>query len=714
MVPEMRRVRHIHFVGIGGAGMGGIAEVLANEGYQISGSDLAPNPVTQQLTSLGATIFFNHRPENVRDASVVVVSSAISADNPEIVAAHEARIPVIRRAEMLAELMRFRHGIAIAGTHGKTTTTAMVSSIYAEAGLDPTFVNGGLVKAAGVHARLGHSRYLIAEADESDASFLHLQPMVAIVTNIEADHMDTYHGDFENLKQTFINFLHNLPFYGRAVMCVDDPVIRELLPRVGRQTTTYGFSEDADVRVEDYQQIGPQGHFTLLRQDQISGSDLAPNPVTQQLTSLGATIFFNHRPENVRDASVVVVSSAISADNPEIVAAHEARIPVIRRAEMLAELMRFRHGIAIAGTHGKTTTTAMVSSIYAEAGLDPTFVNGGLVKAAGVHARLGHSRYLIAEADESDASFLHLQPMVAIVTNIEADHMDTYHGDFENLKQTFINFLHNLPFYGRAVMCVDDPVIRELLPRVGRQTTTYGFSEDADVRVEDYQQIGPQGHFTLLRQGMQDLHVTLNAPGRHNALNAAAAVAVATEEGIADDAILRALESFQGTGRRFDFLGEFPLEPVNGKAGTAMLVDDYGHHPTEVDATIKAARAGWPDKNLVMLFQPHRYTRTRDLYDDFANVLTQVDALLMLDVYPAGEAPIPGADSRSLCRTIRNRGKIDPILVSDPAQVATMLAPVLTGNDLILVQGAGNVGKIARYLSEIKLKPQIQEEEQHG
>ncbi len=286
---------------------------------------------------------------------------------------------------------------------------------------------------------------------------------------------------------------------------------------------------------------------------QISGSDLAPNPVTQQLASLGATIYFNHRPENVSDASVVVVSSAISADNPEIVAAHEARIPVIRRAEMLAELMRFRHGIAVAGTHGKTTTTAMVSSIYAEAGLDPTFVNGGLVKAAGVHARLGHSRYLIAEADESDASFLHLQPMVAIVTNIEADHMDTYRGDFENLKQTFINFLHNLPFYGRAVMCVDDPVIRELLPRVGRQITTYGFSEDADVRVEDYKQIGAQGHFTSARQDKELLHVTLNAPGRHNALNAAAAVAVATEEGIDDEAILRALESFRGTGRRFDF-----------------------------------------------------------------------------------------------------------------------------------------------------------------
>ena len=447
---------------------------------------------------------------------------------------------------------------------------------------------------------------------------------------------------------------------------------------------------------------------------QVTGSDLARNAVTERLAGLGAHIFVGHSAEHVEGASVVVVSTAIKQDNPELLAARELRIPVVRRAEMLAELMRFRHGIAVAGTHGKTTTTAMVSSIYAEAGLDPTFVNGGLVKAAGTHARLGHSRYLIAEADESDASFLHLQPMVAIVTNIEADHMDTYQGDFENLKQTFINFLHNLPFYGRAVMCVDDPVIRELLPRVGRQTTTYGFSDDADVRVESYQQIGPQGHFTLVRQDKEDLRVTLNAPGRHNALNAAAAVAVATEEGIEDEAILRALESFQGTGRRFDFLGEFPLEEVNGKEGTALLVDDYGHHPTEVDATIKAARAGWPDKKLVMVFQPHRYTRTRDLYDDFAHVLTQVDALLMLDVYPAGEAPIPGADSRSLCRTIRGRGKVDPILISDSAQVPEMLASVLTGNDLVLIQGAGNIGKIARNLAEIKLKPQTQEEPRHG
>ncbi|WP_130834004.1 UDP-N-acetylmuramate--L-alanine ligase [[Erwinia] mediterraneensis] len=446
----------------------------------------------------------------------------------------------------------------------------------------------------------------------------------------------------------------------------------------------------------------------------ISGSDLVPNAVTQHLTTLGATIYFHHRPENVTDASVVVVSSAVAQDNPELVAAREARIPVIRRAEMLAELMRFRHGIAVAGTHGKTTTTAMVTSIYAEGGLDPTFVNGGLVKAAGTHARLGSSRYLIAEADESDASFLHLQPMVAIVTNIEADHMDTYQGDFENLKQTFINFLHNLPFYGRAVMCVDDTVIRDLIPRVGRQVTTYGFSEDADVRIENYEQRGAQGHFTLVRQDKPLLTVTLNAPGRHNALNAAAAVAVASEEGIEDTAILAALESFQGTGRRFDLLGEFPTQAVNGISGSAMLVDDYGHHPTEVDATIKAARAGWPDKKLVMVFQPHRYTRTRDLFDDFANVLSQVDVLLMLDVYAAGETPIPGADSRSLCRSIRGRGKVDPILVPDHEALPGMLAPVLSGNDLILMQGAGNVGKLARKLADIRLQPAALQEEQHG
>lgn len=430
----------------------------------------------------------------------------------------------------------------------------------------------------------------------------------------------------------------------------------------------------------------------------ISGSDLAENAVTERLKSKGATIYVDHLEDNIKQASVVVVSTAISPENPELVAAKNLRIPVVRRAEMLAELMRFRHGIAVAGTHGKTTTTALVTQIYYEAGLDPTFVNGGLVKSAGTNARLGSSRYLIAEADESDASFLHLQPMVSIVTNIEADHMDTYGGNFETLKQTFIDFLHNLPFYGQAIMCIDDPIVRELIPRVSRQVITYGFSEDADVRIVNYKQIGQQGKFTVVRQGRADLDITLNIPGKHNALNASAAIAVATEDDIADDAIVNALEKTQGTGRRFDHLGEF--ETGNGQA---MLVDDYGHHPSEVDVTIQAARSGWPDKRLVMIFQPHRYSRTRDLYDDFANVLEKVDVLIMLDVYAAGEKPIAGADSRSLCRTIRSRGKIDPIFVDSSDKLPSALASLLEDNDLVLTQGAGDVGRVAKNLAELKL-----------
>ncbi|MGL5006192.1 MAG: UDP-N-acetylmuramate--L-alanine ligase [Plesiomonas sp.] len=434
---------------------------------------------------------------------------------------------------------------------------------------------------------------------------------------------------------------------------------------------------------------------------QISGSDIAENAVTQRLRNLGAEIFLQHSADNVSTASVVVVSTAIKSDNPEVTAAREARIPVIRRAEMLAELMRFRHGVAIAGTHGKTTTTALVSGIFAEAGRDPTFVNGGLVKATGTNARLGASRYLIAEADESDASFLHLQPMVAVVTNIEADHMETYKGSFENLKQTFIDFLHNLPFYGLAVMCIDDPVVRELLPRIGRHIVTYGFSDDADIRICEYQQQGAQGHFVICRNGRDALQVKLNMPGRHNALNAAAAIAVATEDGIDNEAIVRALENFQGTGRRFDCLGEFS---VNG--GDVMLVDDYGHHPSEVDVTIKAARAGWPDRRLVMIFQPHRYTRTRDLYEDFASVLSQVDVLLMLDVYAAGENLIEGADSRSLCRTIRSRGNVDPIFVPEQHDLPQILGQILKGGDLVLAQGAGDIGKVARNLANMRLQAQ--------
>ncbi|MGO2323535.1 UDP-N-acetylmuramate--L-alanine ligase [Vibrio casei] len=431
---------------------------------------------------------------------------------------------------------------------------------------------------------------------------------------------------------------------------------------------------------------------------EISGSDIADNVVTERLRSKGATIYFGHQASNIEKASVVVVSTAISSENAELIAAKKLRIPVVRRAEMLAELMRFRHGIAVAGTHGKTTTTALVTQIYFEAGLDPTFVNGGLVKSAGTNARLGSSRYLIAEADESDASFLHLQPMVSIVTNIEADHMDTYGGDFEILKQTFIEFLHNLPFYGQAIVCIDDPVVRELIPRISRQVITYGFSEDADVRIVNYHQTGQQGNFTVMRQGRADLDITLNIPGKHNALNASAAIAVATEDDIADQAIIRALVSTQGTGRRFDHLGEF--DTGNGHA---MLVDDYGHHPSEVDVTIQAARSGWPDKRLVMIFQPHRYSRTRDLYDDFANVLEKVDVLVMLDVYAAGEKPIAGADGRSLCRTIRSRGKIDPIFVPDINKLPSTLANLLENNDLILTQGAGDVGKVAKKLADFEL-----------
>ncbi|WP_441257332.1 UDP-N-acetylmuramate--L-alanine ligase [Vibrio sp. Vf1514] len=431
---------------------------------------------------------------------------------------------------------------------------------------------------------------------------------------------------------------------------------------------------------------------------QITGSDIASNAVTERLTNKGATVYIGHSASNVAQASVVVVSTAINEENPEIKAAREKRIPVVRRAEMLAELMRFRHGIAVAGTHGKTTTTALVTQIYSEAGLDPTFVNGGLVKSAGTNARLGSSRILIAEADESDASFLHLQPMATIVTNIEADHMDTYGGDFETLKQTFVDFLHNLPFYGQAILCVDDPVVRELIPRISRHVITYGFSEDADVRIENYRQEGQQGKFTVVRQGRANLDITLNIPGRHNALNASAAIAVATEDDIHDDVILRAMANTQGTGRRFDHLGEFDTGN-----GDVMLVDDYGHHPTEVGVTIAAARNGWADKRLVMIFQPHRYTRTRDLYDDFANVLEQVDVLLMLDVYSAGEKPIAGADGRSLCRTIRSRGKLDPIFVPDSKTLPSVLANVLQDGDLVLTQGAGDIGKVARELAAFEL-----------
>ena len=431
---------------------------------------------------------------------------------------------------------------------------------------------------------------------------------------------------------------------------------------------------------------------------QISGSDIANNRVTEHLASLGAEIHVGHKAENVHGASVVVVSTAIHTDNPEIIAARELRIPVVRRAEMLAELMRYRHGIAIAGTHGKTTTTSLIASVYAQAGADPTFVIGGLLNSAGTNARLGTSRYLIAEADESDASFLHLQPLVAVVTNIEADHMDTYGGDFTKLRATFLEFLHNLPFYGLAVVCIDDPVIRGLLPEIGRATITYGYSDDADIQVQEFVQEGSQSQFRLRLQDGSVLPLRLNLPGRHNALNAAAAVAVAREDQISTGAIVDALAQFAGVGRRFQQYGEFDTG-----AGKVLLVDDYGHHPTEVRATLAAARAAWPERRLVLIFQPHRYTRTRDLYDDFAEVLAKVDVLIMLDVYAAGEDPIPGADGRSLCRSIRQRGTLDPIFVATPAEVPAVLADVLKDGDVVLTQGAGNVGQLCRKLAELKL-----------
>lgn len=433
----------------------------------------------------------------------------------------------------------------------------------------------------------------------------------------------------------------------------------------------------------------------LLNQGyRVSGSDIRRSLVTERLETLGIKLFIGHAEENVAEADVVVVSTAINEENPEIRAARERRVPVVRRAEMLAELMRYRHGIAIAGTHGKTTTTSLMASVFAQGEKDPTFVIGGRLNSAGTNAQLGDSRYLVAEADESDASFLHLQPMVSVVTNIDADHMETYGGDFARLRKTFVDFLHNLPFYGLAVMCVDDPVVCEILPEVSRPIVTYGLAEDADYRATNVRQQGMKTHFRVIRpEGYADLDITLNMPGLHNVQNALAVIAVATDEGIADEAICTALEQFQGVGRRFQVLGDVAVT-----GGDAMLVDDYGHHPREVKAVISAIREGWPDKRLVMVYQPHRYTRTRDLYEDFVQVLDGVDVLLLLDVYAAGEEPIPGADSRSLCRSIRQRGRIDPIFVEDKDQVAELLPGLLQPGDLVLTQGAGDITQMAHKL----------------
>ncbi|MDA9095430.1 UDP-N-acetylmuramate--L-alanine ligase [Porticoccaceae bacterium] len=439
----------------------------------------------------------------------------------------------------------------------------------------------------------------------------------------------------------------------------------------------------------------------LLNQGyEISGSDISANPSVKRLTKAGAIVFIGHDESNIDGANVVVKSSAVTIENPEIASAHARGIPVVRRAEMLAELMRYRHGIAIAGTHGKTTTTSLITAILAEAGRDPTFVVGGRVNSVGTNAKLGGSRYLVAEADESDASFLHLQPMVSVVTNIEADHMETYGFDFEVMKKTYIEFLHNLPFYGLAVMCIDDDVIRGLLVDVARPLLTYGFSEDAGYRLRDLRAEKRQCHFMIDRpDGQSSLQISLNIPGRHNALNAAAAIAVASDEGISDQAIIDGLSKFGGVGRRFEVIGEYPVT-----GGDAMLVDDYGHHPTEVKATIQAIRDGWPEKRLVMVFQPHRYTRTRDLYEDFVQVLAEVDVLLVLDVYSAGEEPIPGAGSKNLCGSIRQRGGIDPIYVESIEEVPYLLGELVRGDDFVMTQGAGSVSKLVAMLADSELQ----------
>ncbi|WP_136255458.1 UDP-N-acetylmuramate--L-alanine ligase [Onishia niordana] len=435
---------------------------------------------------------------------------------------------------------------------------------------------------------------------------------------------------------------------------------------------------------------------------QVSGSDLKESPVVAHLRQCGIRVSLGHAAENVETADVVVVSTAVDPANPEIRWAQENRVPVVRRAEMLAELMRFRHGIAVAGTHGKTTTTSIASTLLAEGGLDPTFVIGGKLTSAGTNARLGEGDYLVAEADESDASFLHLQPMVSIVTNIDADHMSTYGGDFERLKDTFVEFLHNLPFYGLAVLCLDDENVRGLLDRVHRQFVTYGFNEGADYRITEFVQDAGEVRFTALRpDGQPPLEVRLAMPGEHNALNALAAIAVACDAGVSDAAILSGLASFAGVGRRFQVHGDFKAPDGEGEV---MLVDDYGHHPREVDMVIRAIRAGWPERRLVMVYQPHRYSRTRDLYEDFVRVLSGVDTLVLLDVYAAGETPIPGAEGKTLAGSIRQRGLVDPLFVEHKSELPDLLKRILRPNDILITQGAGDVGGIALGLAEQHLE----------
>ncbi len=429
---------------------------------------------------------------------------------------------------------------------------------------------------------------------------------------------------------------------------------------------------------------------------QVSGSDIRESAVTQRLVGAGVEVFIGHSADHIAGVDVVVTSTAVAADNVEFQAARDARIPTVPRAQMLAELMRYRHGIAVAGTHGKTTTTSMIASVFAAAELDPTYVIGGRVNQSGSNAKLGAGRYLIAEADESDASFLHLTPMVSVVTNIEADHMDTYGGDLQQLRRTFVEFLHNLPFYGSAVLCLDDPEIKGLIPQINRSILTYGQDSEADYRIHSIQPQGLLSQFQLETPNHGCVPLQVNSPGLHNVLNAAATAAVALDEGLSVAAVQQGLAQFAGVGRRFERLGSLQ----HGR-GSAVLVDDYGHHPTEVEATLNSAAQVWPESRVVMVYQPHRFTRTRDLYDDFVRVLSRCDVLILLDVYAAGEAEIAGADSKSLARSIRQRGHVDPIYAASIDEVPELLASILADGDVLITQGAGNITSLAHHLVQV-------------
>jgi UDP-N-acetylmuramate--alanine ligase len=426
----------------------------------------------------------------------------------------------------------------------------------------------------------------------------------------------------------------------------------------------------------------------------VSGSDIRPNAATRRLEEQGATIYIGHAAAHVVDADAVVISSAVHDDNPEVIAAREARIPVVPRAEMLAEIMRFRFGVAVAGTHGKTTTTSLIASLLIEGGLDPTYVIGGRLNARGSYAHLGAGEVLVAEADESDASFLYLQPMLAVVTNVDEDHMATYGNDFGRLRATFLEFLHHLPFYGQAVLCLDDANVRDLLPEVTRKVVTYGEHPEADVRARSIRQQGMTTTFEVSLPQRPPFEVKLNLPGRHNVLNALAAIAVANELGVEPAVMQRAMQGFAGIGRRFQVCPECC---IGGR--DVLFVDDYGHHPREVAVTLEAVRGGWPGRRLVLAFQPHRYTRTRDAFEDFVGVLSQVDALVLAEVYAAGEAPIAGADGRALARAIRARGQVDPVFVESVDGLVEVLRSVVTDGDVVVTMGAGDIGRIAAELA---------------